>query len=1102
MSDNSSLAPDTTILDVIFIALSTPDRDILRAARNVSSSWLRTAHIQARASTAQPLPNSFSIHETLWQWIEALTAQGRRSMNSSVGFFLWSRMLELPVNASHLLQLVTNDGYGEKIQEAMVDGDMEIRRLSVFITRQTINLISTNDMEVKNKHIYIDRSPSGKATATSDFEKFCTVYETIVLGRYLNQVKDCLPTLDQLATPTSTTLPASWILTVLRPSVSNLMQESIRNLLGDWLMTRRFNAGLHFEVFGKLLHDRILPWAVQGSLFTSSVQGTRLSCRCEHGEKLAEFIETLLKTNETPGQAQASPYYLEMTVAFLEKSRHNISVYAIAYLVYGIYKAALSGPLSDLTDSELLTLADIPFTHGLQEVVQDLTAIMCLAVVKRIRVNTRSPRTPSDDKVRVALSTKLKALETKIDKICAQAEVIEPSNDVDWSSLHTFFANVQSTKHTCLAGSGLLKACRSLPSLMKDDAGELCDEELVVQILDAVWDEVEIQDYPKNVMISLPSVWLSPLCLRLCQSSEQILNRLKSFVNTFENMSRGRIYVWTPFMTSIRRALIIYPELAVVLDISEIISSVSKKVPTARHEFQLDAAIAGLTTSLGGVYSHLTYQHYYGEMESLGFAAFFDMVNRLSSINSSLSDRILQDIMDPWIHQKLPAPVVNKWKTTEQLQIMIILLESSGIRHDFQMAAKYLTHLLHMLKAEPMPRFRFPIEVMVSSLLKKHPGLLEDSFTVLSLNDHHGNPKYMGSVIRITVSIICSSVGTEMMASRFTERVLALTSSAKIIIRHEAQWSFPIFWNFANQKGWLNIIQNPALIGLNRYIGSLDKHMQTLADRENSKFNLDTDYTLANVLCGRYLKLEPAATALLEFADFEILYGQDKRFIPTPHELPTPSLSLGARPDGSINGAFCTQDVVSMPPTATTRSQPTQLALQTKGTSYLSASNADYKSSRHHSNLLVVGSLVDNPYNLGGISRVSEIFGAAGMYMSSLNVLTNKDFESVAVSSHMHMEVEALKIADMVAFFGKKRLEGFSIVGIEQTDRSVVLGDKRTRLPQKTILVLGAEKEGMPAAILAECDMLVEIPQQGYTRSLNVQTAAACVLYEYCRQFS
>jgi tRNA guanosine-2'-O-methyltransferase len=49
--------------------------------------------------------------------------------------------------------------------------------------------------------------------------------------------------------------------------------------------------------------------------------------------------------------------------------------------------------------------------------------------------------------------------------------------------------------------------------------------------------------------------------------------------------------------------------------------------------------------------------------------------------------------------------------------------------------------------------------------------------------------------------------------------------------------------------------------------------------------------------------------------------------------------------------------------------------------------------------------------------------------------------------------------------------------------------------------VLGAERTGMPADVLVECDECVEIRQWGSTRSMNVQTAAATVLYEWRRQW-
>jgi tRNA guanosine-2'-O-methyltransferase len=147
-----------------------------------------------------------------------------------------------------------------------------------------------------------------------------------------------------------------------------------------------------------------------------------------------------------------------------------------------------------------------------------------------------------------------------------------------------------------------------------------------------------------------------------------------------------------------------------------------------------------------------------------------------------------------------------------------------------------------------------------------------------------------------------------------------------------------------------------------------------------------------------------------------------------------------------------------------------------------------------------VASLIENPYNLGGLSRASEIFGAQAMYVRDPRVVAEKDFASVAVSSHNHIDILPLPVPDISAWVAGKKSEGWTVVGIEQTDRSVLLGDASAVLPEKTILVLGSEREGMPAAVLGECDLLVEIPQVGVTRSLNVQVAAAIVLFEYGRQ--
>lgn len=80
----------------------------------------------------------------------------------------------------------------------------------------------------------------------------------------------------------------------------------------------------------------------------------------------------------------------------------------------------------------------------------------------------------------------------------------------------------------------------------------------------------------------------------------------------------------------------------------------------------------------------------------------------------------------------------------------------------------------------------------------------------------------------------------------------------------------------------------------------------------------------------------------------------------------------------------------------------------------------------------------------------------------------------------------------------KLKQEGYTLVGLEQTTNSTRLGDYS--FPQKTVLVIGSEREGLSDACLVLLDAVVEIPVWGLPFSYNVATATSMALYEYCRQ--
>uniref|UniRef100_A0A8D3BYZ4 tRNA (guanosine(18)-2'-O)-methyltransferase TARBP1 n=1 Tax=Scophthalmus maximus TaxID=52904 RepID=A0A8D3BYZ4_SCOMX len=151
-----------------------------------------------------------------------------------------------------------------------------------------------------------------------------------------------------------------------------------------------------------------------------------------------------------------------------------------------------------------------------------------------------------------------------------------------------------------------------------------------------------------------------------------------------------------------------------------------------------------------------------------------------------------------------------------------------------------------------------------------------------------------------------------------------------------------------------------------------------------------------------------------------------------------------------------------------------------------------------HGALLVVASLIDKPTNLGGLCRTCEIFGASALVLDTLRHVGDKLFQSLSVSSELWLPLLEVKPLELSDFLQVKKSEGYCIVGVEQTANSQSLQDYK--FPEKTLLLLGNEREGIPANLLQMLDVCVEIPQQGVIRSLNVHVSAALLIWEYTRQ--
>jgi tRNA G18 (ribose-2'-O)-methylase SpoU len=148
--------------------------------------------------------------------------------------------------------------------------------------------------------------------------------------------------------------------------------------------------------------------------------------------------------------------------------------------------------------------------------------------------------------------------------------------------------------------------------------------------------------------------------------------------------------------------------------------------------------------------------------------------------------------------------------------------------------------------------------------------------------------------------------------------------------------------------------------------------------------------------------------------------------------------------------------------------------------------------------LIIVASLIDKVPNLAGLARTCEVFRASKLVLADVSITTHPQFASISVSAEHWVPIEQVSPIVLAPWLRKKATEGYTLVGLEQTAESTRL--QEYIFPKKTVLLLGAEKEGVPADLLQLLDATVEIPQSGVVRSLNVHVSAAIGIYEFTRQ--
>ena len=137
-------------------------------------------------------------------------------------------------------------------------------------------------------------------------------------------------------------------------------------------------------------------------------------------------------------------------------------------------------------------------------------------------------------------------------------------------------------------------------------------------------------------------------------------------------------------------------------------------------------------------------------------------------------------------------------------------------------------------------------------------------------------------------------------------------------------------------------------------------------------------------------------------------------------------------------------------------------------------------------------------YNVGAIFRTADGAGVSKIYLAGYTPTPEDRFgREVAEISKTALGAEKFvaweKVGDILSVVQRLKIEGVTVVAVEQSDNSVMLND--FLVPEKVAYIFGSETEGISSEVLAEVDVVLELPMLGQKESLNVSVTAGIVLF-------
>ncbi|WP_306550140.1 RNA methyltransferase [Daejeonella sp.] len=146
--------------------------------------------------------------------------------------------------------------------------------------------------------------------------------------------------------------------------------------------------------------------------------------------------------------------------------------------------------------------------------------------------------------------------------------------------------------------------------------------------------------------------------------------------------------------------------------------------------------------------------------------------------------------------------------------------------------------------------------------------------------------------------------------------------------------------------------------------------------------------------------------------------------------------------------------------------------------------------------LVVILDNVRSMHNIGSIFRTSDGFAIEKIYLCGITAQPpHREIEKTALGATQ--SIEWAYSADVCDTINELKLDGYTIIAIEQAENSTMLNNYDPNNSMKYALIFGNEVNGVSDEAMNLIDTCLEIPQFGTKHSFNIVVSAGIVLWDF-----